>query len=245
MLASATACPWSVDALTVTSHRLSKSRYCTGLQCLRQLWWRVNEPDAPELEPDPGLQAVFDRGHRIGELAQAEFPGGVLVDAEPWEITEKCAQTQAALLAGAPSIYEASFVADDTFVGVDILERLPEGFALVEVKSTYSVKPQFIPDVAVQVHVARAAGVDVRRAEVMHLRRASRGGSTREEFVRLDVTAQVDALVPSMAEQLGGMRAVLSGGLPVVLYQDIADTFRPRTSLTGSPVACPGESSES
>ncbi len=54
----------------MSSHRLSKSRYCTGLQCLRQLWWRVHEPDAPELKPDPGLQAVFDRGHRIGELAR-------------------------------------------------------------------------------------------------------------------------------------------------------------------------------
>lgn len=198
------------------SHRLSKSRYCTGLQCLRQLWWRVHEPDAPELEPDPGLQAVFDRGHRIGELAQAQFPGGVLVDAKPWEIADKCAQTQAALQAGAPAIYEASFVADETFVGVDVLERLSDGFALVEVKSTYSVKPQFIPDVAVQVHVARAAGVDVRRAEVMHLRRVFGKGAAQDQFVRIDVTAEVEALLPGIPAQLREMREALGGGLPVV-----------------------------
>lgn len=200
----------------MSSRRLSKSRYCTGLQCLRQLWWRVHEPDSPELEPDPGLQAIFDRGHRIGELAQAQFPGGVLVDAEPWEIAEKCAQTQAALQAGAPAIYEASFTADQTFVGVDVLERLPEGFALVEVKSTYSVKPQFLPDVAVQVHVARAAGVDVRRAEVMHLRRVFGKGAEREQFVRVDVTAEVEALQAGIPAQLREMREALGGGLPVV-----------------------------
>ena len=198
------------------THRLSKSRYCAGLQCLRQLWWRVHEPDAPELEPDPGLQAVFDRGHRIGELAKAQFPGGVLVDAEPWEIAEKCAQTQAALQAGAPAIYEASFVADETFVGVDVLERLSEGFALVEVKSTYGVKPQFLPDVAVQVHVARAAGVNVRCAEVMHLRRVFGNGAAREQFVRVDVTTEVEALLPGMTAQLRVMREALGGGLPVV-----------------------------
>ena len=200
----------------MTSHRLSKSRYCTGLQCLRQLWWRVHEADAPELEPDPSLQAVFDRGHRIGELAQAQFPGGVLVDAEPWEIAEKCSQTQAALQAGAPAIFEASFTADETFVGVDVLERLPEGFALVEVKSTYSVKPQFLPDVAVQLHVARAAGVEVRRAEVMHLRRVFGKGGAGELFVRVDVTAEVEALLPGIPAQLRGMREMLGGGLPVV-----------------------------
>ena len=68
------------------SGSLSKSRFCAGLQCLRQLWWRVHEPDAPELRPDPDLQTVFDRGHRVGDAARTAFPGGVLVDREPWEI---------------------------------------------------------------------------------------------------------------------------------------------------------------
>lgn len=200
----------------MSSHRLSKSRFCAGLQCIRQLWWRVHEPDAPELAPDPGLQAVFDRGHRIGELAQAQFPGGLLVDAKPWEIADKCAQTQAALRAGAPAIYEASFVADETFVGVDVLERLSDGFALVEVKSTYSVKPQFIPDVAVQVHVARAAGVDVRRAEVMHLGRKFGKGAAQDQFVRVDVTAEVEALLSAIPAQLSEMREALAGPMPAV-----------------------------
>jgi hypothetical protein len=196
------------------SHRLSKSRFCAGLQCVRQLWWRVHEPEAPELEAGPELQAVFDRGHRIGELAQAQFPGGVLVDAEPWQIAEKCEQTRAALSTRAPAIFEASFVADETFVAVDVLERLEQGFALVEVKSTYGVKPQFISDVAVQVHVARTAGVDVRRAEVMHLARGGRGEA--ERFVRVDVTSQVEAFLPSVPGHVARLSTALAGSLPVV-----------------------------
>ena len=194
--------------------RLSKSRFCSGLQCVRQLWWRIHEPDAPELEAGPELQAVFDRGHWIGELARGQFPGGVLVDAEPWQIPEKCAQTEAALAAGAPAIFEASFVADEVFSAVDVLERLDVGHALVEVKSTYGVKPQFIPDVAIQVHVARAAGVDVRRAEVMHVTR--RGASQREGFARVDVTAEVESFLSTVPEHLRRIREALGGGLPVV-----------------------------
>lgn len=186
---------------------LSKSRFCAGLQCLRQLWWRVHEPEAPELRPDAALQQVFARGHRVGDAARAEFPGGVLVDREPWQIAEKLADTRAALDAGAPAIFEASFVADGVFVAVDVLERRGAGHVAIEVKSTYAVKPQFIPDVAIQLHVLRASGLDVPRAEVMHLRRSGR-------FVRTDVTAAAEALLPSIPGQVRRMTEALSGELP-------------------------------
>lgn len=192
---------------------LSKSRFCAGLQCLRQLWWRVHEPHAPELAPDPDLEAVFARGHRIGGAARAAFPGGVLVDREPWEIAEKLADTRAALAAGAPVIFEGSFVADGVFVAVDVLERVAGGHALVEVKSTYRVKPQFVPDVAIQVHVARAAGLAIARAEVMHLARRP-GSDGAEAFVRVDVTAAVEAFTPAIPDHLRRMNEALAGELP-------------------------------
>lgn len=89
---------------------LSKSRFCYGLQCLKQLWWRVHEPKAPELQAGPALQAVFDRGHLVGERAQGEFPGGTLIGHEYWEVEKKVADTRAAIAARAPAVYEASFV---------------------------------------------------------------------------------------------------------------------------------------
>src|SRR5574341_1115859 len=103
---------------------LSKSRFCYGLQCLKQLWWRVHEPDAPELTPDAALQAIFDRGHDVGRRAQRAFPGGTLIGHEHWEIAEKVADTKAALAAQAPAIYEAAFLVDGVYVAVDVLERL-------------------------------------------------------------------------------------------------------------------------
>ncbi len=105
---------------------------------------------------------------------------------------------------------------DGLFSAIDVLERLDAGFALVEVKSTYSVKPQFIPDVAIQVHVATAAGIDVRRAEVMHLVRERDCAEGEVRFARVDVTAEVEAFLPQVPERLSEMREALAGPLPVV-----------------------------
>ena len=46
----------------VPERRLSKSRYLHGLQCLKQLWWRVHEPDAYELVPSLETSRTIRRG---------------------------------------------------------------------------------------------------------------------------------------------------------------------------------------
>ncbi|MBI3636592.1 MAG: DUF2779 domain-containing protein, partial [Candidatus Rokubacteria bacterium] len=107
-----------------------------GLQCHKRLWWTVHEPAAPELEPEDALQATFDRGTRVTEIARDYVPAGVLIDLPYDAYDEKVEHTRRALDAGAPAIYEASFRADGVVVAVDILERQPNGFRLVEVKSS-------------------------------------------------------------------------------------------------------------
>ncbi len=201
--------------------RLSKSRFTTGLQCHRLLWWKAHNRDAPELETGPGLQTVFDAGHRVGDLARQHVPGGVLVDLDPRAPQAAINQT-AQLLAGAdtPPIYEASFREDGVFVAVDILKHdnhgASPGFVLIEVKSTLSAKPEHIPDIAVQVHVLRAAGLPVVRAELMHLNRDHRHPDREPLFVREDVTERVEAYLPEVPGQLAAMAKMLEGTLPNV-----------------------------
>jgi predicted RecB family nuclease len=195
---------------------ISKSRFCYGLQCVKQLWWRVNEPDAPELKADASLQAVFDQGHRVGERAQAEFPGGTLIGHEYWQIPEKVADTQGALAAKAPAIFEAAFLVDGVYAAVDILQRLRQGHALIEVKSTTKLKDQHIPDVAIQLHVLREAGVAVSRVELMHLDSDCRFPDLSNLFAREDVTRQAEAFLPSIPAQLAKQKGALAGKLPTV-----------------------------
>lgn len=202
--------------MTRSRRPLSKSRFCAGLQCEKLLWWSAREPDAPELVPDAAMQAIFEQGHAVGALARTYVPGGVLVDARHDDFEGRLAQTRAALDAGARVLYEAGFTAGGAFVAADILERGAGGWTLVEVKSSTSVKEEHVPDVAVQVHVLRAAGLDVRRAELMHLDRACVFPDLTNLFAREDVTARVEAFLPEVPARLARFAAMLDGPQPDV-----------------------------
>jgi hypothetical protein len=199
------------------SQRLSKSRYTAGLQCLKQLWWRVHEPDAPELVADEGLQAIFTRGQKVGELARAQIPGGVLIDLPHYDFEGKVAATAKALADGVPAIFEASFLEDGVFVAVDILERRGDGFVVSEVKSTLDAKVQHLPDVAIQVHVVNSAGFPVKRAEVMHLNRECCYPDLSNLFVREDVTTLIRPALQDVPKEIVALTAAISGPLPDVV----------------------------
>src|SRR5256885_9729519 len=202
--------------MTTKTTRLSKSRFTSGLQCHKKLWWEVHEPDAVELQPDKVLQDLFDQGRQVGEAARARYPGGVLIDLPHDARAERVAATQHALDAGAPAIFEATFIADDTFVAIDVLEKVNDGYRLTEVKSSTSQKPEHIPDVAIQARVAAACGVEVRAAAVLHLNKEFRHPASGDLFARTDVTAPVVELLPSVPDEIDRQREMLAGPLPDV-----------------------------
>jgi len=187
-----------------------------GWQCEKLLWWSVHEPDALELRPDQVLQDLFDQGKHVGELARQQFAGGTLIDHPHHAYADRVASTKAALAAGAPAIFEASFEAGGGFVAVDVLLRGGdgEGWILIEVKSSSSVKDEHIPDVAIQTWVLRQAGLMVSRVELMHLNPEYRHPGQGDLFVREDVTARVEAFLPQVPSLVAELRAVLDGPLP-------------------------------
>ncbi len=198
-----------------TSPNLSKSRFVAGWQCHKQLWLRVHQHEAPELQVDVVLRDRFDQGTEVGILARRHFPGGVLIDL-PHDDPSRVEMTRRTLEAGAPAVFEATFVQDRVYVAIDVLERTEDGFTLIEVKSSSKLKDEHIPDVAIQVYVARRAGVPVRRAEVMHLNTDFRHGAEGDLFLRTDVTAEVEALQPAIPEMLAEQLAVLAAAEPAI-----------------------------
>src|SRR5205809_6313807 len=119
-------------------HRLSKSRYTAGVQCHKLLWWKVHEPLAVELQPGKVLQDRFDQGAHVGTLARTRFPGGVLIDLPHTAVAERVKLTRKLIDDGAPTIFEANFLAVNTFVAVDILRPYATCFHLTEVDPTFS-----------------------------------------------------------------------------------------------------------
>jgi hypothetical protein len=93
---------------------------------------------------------------------------------------------------------------------------------LAEVKSTTKVKPEHLPDVAVQLHVLRKTGIDVQRAEVMHLNRACRHPNLKKLFVRQAVTKEVapSPVIPGSDGNARGFYSSLSNGAVFVYLTD-------------------------
>src|SRR6266566_1476812 len=197
-------------------YRLSKSRFTSGLQCHKKLWWEVHEPDALELQPDKVLQDLFDQGRQVGELARTRYPGGVLIDLPHDARVERVAATRKLLDAGAPAIFEATFIADNTYVAIDVLEKQGDGYHLTEVKSSSSLKDEHIPDVAIQARVAAACDVKITAAAVLHLNKEFRHPASGDLFVRTDVTAPVVEFLPRVPDEIDRQREMLAGPLPDV-----------------------------
>ena len=125
--------------------RLSKSRFLSGAQCHLRLWYDYHARDLAA-EPDDTLQAVFDTGHEVGELACKRYLGGHFVAQDHWHIPDALAETRTILEEGtAPALFEAAFVHEGLLARADVIERLPDGgWRLIEVKSTTRLKDIFV-----------------------------------------------------------------------------------------------------
>jgi predicted RecB family nuclease len=206
--------------------RLSKSRFMAGLQCHKLLWWKVHEPNAPELQPDKVLEDLFNQGSQVGVLARDQFGGGTLIDLPHHEADARVARTKEAISAGAPALFEGTFIEDNTFVAADVLLRDGKGWRLIEVKSSSSVKEEHVPDAAVQLHVLRKSGLDVRAVEIMHLNKEFAHPDQGALFAREDVTQAAMEIVPTVPGLLGDQLAAANGKLPTVAIG--AQCFDPR-----------------
>jgi predicted RecB family nuclease len=149
---------------------LSKSRFLAGLHCPLNLWYQCYNRDLAS-EASPAQQAIFDMGHEVGRLATQLYQGGVLIKEDHMHHREAVQSTLLAMKdPNVGAIYEAAFISDGVRIRVDILERLNDGaWNLIEVKSATSVKDLYLPDVAVQYHVLRGSGLNIRTAAILHL----------------------------------------------------------------------------
>lgn len=197
---------------------LSKSRFVRGLQCHKSLWLYNHRPELRE-KPSASQQAIFDSGAEVGILAQQLFPGGELIPYTGLTLREQIDQTQKAISAGGSTIYEATFLYDDIFVKVDILQRAVDGWELYEVKSATGCKEVFLNDIAVQFHVVEGSGLFVARAYLVHINNEYvRRGRIKvgQLFSRLDVSHEVHLRQPDIKTEVARQKAMLDSNEPVI-----------------------------
>lgn len=141
----------------------SKSRYCLAWQCPKLLWLSKFKP---ELKPeDPSLQARFEEGNVVGDLAMNLFGDFTEVTAykdegkldlnKMQELTRECVAN------GVQNICEASFNYNGLYCAVDILRKEDDGYAIYEVKSSTHTSHIYAVDIAYQKYVLEHCGLNI------------------------------------------------------------------------------------
>lgn len=209
----------STTARRASVRPLSKTRVTAGLQCSKRVYLESYEYEKRD-PMDPGRRAILDAGTLVGRVARGRFPGGVTMDEDPIRFDRALRQTAAAISdPKTMAIYEAAFAFADIRVRVDILVRTNDGaWDLVEVKSSTGFKDEYLPDVAVQVHVAEGSGVAIRRAFLLHVNNQYvwPGGEYDLDslFSALDLTEQARGSLPKLLQGIDGMREILRATAP-------------------------------
>jgi len=150
--------------------RLSKSRYCNGVQCPKMIWMKDNKMEVAEDVMDP---AVLKNGNMVGDLARSYF--GEFKDAERLletgglNIPAMLSVTKQLLNSDAQNIAEASFSVDGLFCAVDILHRDGDGWDIAEVKSSTEQKEVYFDDMSFQLYVLRKCGLNIKKVYLLHV----------------------------------------------------------------------------
>ena len=149
-----------------TFDNLTKTKYCSGVQCPKMLWLNQYKPE--EFDNTVMNQTILTAGTDVGKLARGLFGDYTVVEQGA---SSKMAQATKKLIeSGEKVIAEASFLYDRLFCSVDILKNLGEGnVELYEVKSSTKDKDIYHDDIAFQVFVLEQCGFCVKKACLVHL----------------------------------------------------------------------------
>lgn len=138
-------------------HLLSKTSYVKSLQCQKQLFlyknhYNLRDPLSKE------TQQKFKRGHDVGKLAHALFPGGIDASAKGGRSAKTAVQyTRELIEAGHQIIFEASFQYMGIWIICDVLCIENNVWKIFEVKSSRAISSTYMNDAALQYAVCLQA----------------------------------------------------------------------------------------
>ncbi|SLM49146.1 conserved protein of unknown function [Nitrospira japonica] len=220
--------------------RLSKSKFLSGLQCLKRVYLEIHKPFLAT-PPDAATRALLAMGHEIGLEAQRRFPGGVPVSAGVRQREAALARTATLIEDPAvPAIFEGAFESGGVFVRVDILERKRDAetgassWRLIEVKSSTRVKDLHLSDLAIQSYVLLQAGIRLAGSCLMHINTGYRYGGGDLDLEQLFAIEDVSEAVAKRSAEVSGLLTVMKERLTALEPPDVEPG-----SHCLSPYACP------
>lgn len=175
-------------------HILSKSTFIKGYHCLKSLYLYKNRPFLRD-KITPEQKAKFKRGHKVGDMAQQLFPGGIDVSPKsPSQYQKSVLKTWELIEGGQEVIYEATLQYEAVLVMLDILVKKEDGWHGYEVKSSKKLSETYYTDAALQYWVIVNSGLELQSFSLIYVDenyRFNRSLNLQEYFIFEDVTEEV------------------------------------------------------
>ncbi len=146
----------------LNKHILTKSKVMSGLQCKKKLWFDINNPTKIE---SPSIYI----GNRFGEFARNYYGLGLNLN-NRLSTQDVLVQTSLAINdSSIRVIYEGAFIYEDTLIRADVLLRNSDGWDLIEIKSSTTVKLEHIKDAAIQAYIIEKNGIKITKVKIGYI----------------------------------------------------------------------------
>jgi hypothetical protein len=165
------------------------------------------------------MEASFRKGHEVGRIAQELYGNPQSVEIA-FDFKTMVAETRRLIDAGASfPIFEASFRFENILVRADIMLPGDNGWHLVEVKASTSVKDYHVIDCAIQDWIIRNSGINVLSVSIAYVNKQfvyAGDGNYVGLLLEEDLTDDVRAMEPRVVELVDAARATLLNAMPRV-----------------------------
>jgi hypothetical protein len=188
------------------SKPVSKTDFILYMECAKNAWLRIHKPDVfYENELSEFAQALMETGNEVEIEARKLFPTGVLIDDRGeagQDETKKLIENKTSVM------FQPVFELDGFLAACDVLEydEKTKGYIVTEIKATTKKKLDVhLPDIAFQVVLLRRAGLNITRANLMHLnpKYVRDGELVLPELFKIDdVTDEVNEMVSAIEVEM-------------------------------------------
>lgn len=216
---------------------VSKTEFMQHQRCERLPWLNQQQNLERDRQIDESSQSKVlshfrnQDGYAVESYAEQLFPGAVRVEEFGFDALN---QTYQAIHQRAHAILQPSAQSLGNYARADIMSKLPMSsvnpehrqflrerynsvygspFALNEVKSSSKIKPEYITDLAFQMHVFRSAGINVQQANLIHVNSeyVRNGEIDPSQFLlTADVTDQVLQVLDQVVSQIPAVHTTLN-----------------------------------
>jgi hypothetical protein len=194
---------------------LSKSRLISAWQCPKKLHLEKHHRDLAVVTAQ--MESAFAGGHQVGDVAQKIYGTKDSVEIA-FNFKTMVAETEALFKDGARfPIFEATFRYEGVLIRADVMIPDGDGWRVIEVKASTSVKDYHVFDCAIQDWVLRNAGINVSSISLAHIDNQfvyAGDGDYTGLLKETDLTEEARALEPQVVELLGKARQAVSGPMP-------------------------------